>query len=86
MLGNETVENLRDTGCSGGIVKKTLVPEEAYTGRNQTMVIVDCTSRVLPEAKLSIDFMLALCLENPLIDLIVGNIPGARERTDPDIN
>ena len=25
-------------------------------------------------------------LENPLVDLIVGNIPGARERTDPDIN
>ena len=30
--------------------------------------------------------MLALCLENQLVDLIVGNIPGARERTDPDIN
>ena len=30
--------------------------------------------------------MLALCLENPLVDLIVGNIPRARERTDPDIN
>ena len=30
--------------------------------------------------------MLAVCLENPPVDLIVGNIPGARERTDPDIN
>ena len=92
MLGNETVEVLRDTGCSGVIVKQILVPEEAYTGRSQTMVMVDCTSRVLPEAKVSIGTsyyngeVLALCLENPLVDLIVGNIPGARERTDPDID
>ena len=56
------------------------------------MVLVDCTSRVLPKAKVSIDTpyckgeVLALCLENPLVDLIVGNIPGARERRDPDIN
>ena len=54
--------------------------------------MVDSTSRVLQEAKVSIDTpfykgeVLALCLENPLVDLIVGNIPGARERTDPDIN
>ena len=92
MLGKETVEVLRDTGYSGVIVKKILIPEEAYTGRNQTQVMVDCTSRVLPEAKVSVDTpyykgeVLALCLENPLVDLIVGNIPGARERTDPDIN
>ena len=92
MLGKETVEVLRDNGCSGVIVKKILVPGEAYTRRNQTMVMADCTSRVLPEAKVSIDTpyykgdVLALCLENPLVDLIVGNIRGARERTDPDIN
>ena len=92
MLGKETVEVLRDTGCSGVTGKKILVPEEAYIGRNQTMIIVDCTSRVLPEAKVSIDTpyykgeVLALSLENPLVDLIVGNISGARERTDPDIN
>ena len=73
-------------------MKKILIPEETYTGRNQTMVMVDCTSRVLPEAKVSNDTpynkgeVLALCLENPLVDRIVGNISGARERTDPDIN
>ena len=92
MLGKETVEVLRGTRCSGVIVKKILVPKEAYTGRNQTMFIVDCTSRVLPDANVSIDTpyykgeVLALCLENLLVDLIVDNIPGAGERTDLDIN
>ena len=56
------------------------------------MVLVDCTSRVLSEANMTINTpyykgeVLALCLEKPLVDLIVGNIPGDRERTDPDIN
>ena len=87
MLGKEPMEVLQDTGCSGVTVKKILVSEKVYTGRNQTIVMVDCTSRVLPEAKVSTDTpyykgeVLALCLENPLLDLIVGNIPGARERS-----
>ena len=30
--------------------------------------------------------MLALCVEKPLVGLIIGNIPGARERNNPDIS
>ena len=85
-------EVLRDTGCSGVIVSKDLVPESAYTGRSQTMVMVDYSSRVVPEVKISIDTpyykgeVLALCVEKPLVGLIIGNIPGVRERNNPDIN
>ena len=90
--GEKPVEVLRDTGCSGVIVSKDLVPESAYTGRSQTMVMVDYSSRVVPEVKVSIDTpyykaeVLALCVEKPLVGLIIGNIPGARERNNPDIN
>ena len=49
------MEVLRDTGCSGVIVSKDLVPESAYTGIRQTMVMVDYSSRVVPEVKVSID-------------------------------
>ena len=92
MVGKKPVEVLRDTGCSGVIVSKDLVPESAYTGRSQTMVMVDYSSRVVPEVKISIDTpyykgeVLALCVEKPLVGLIIGNIPGARERNNPDIN
>ena len=91
-VGEKPVEVLRDTGCSGVIVSKELVPESAYTGRSQTMVMVDYSSRVVPEVKVSIDTpyykgeVLALCVEKPLVGLIIGNIPGARERNNPDIN
>ena len=90
--GEKPVEVLRDTGCSGVIVSEDLVPESAYTGRSQTMVMVDYSSRVVPEVKVSIDTpyykgeVLALCVEKPLVGLIIGNIPGARERNNPDIN
>ena len=56
------------------------------------MVMVDYYSRVVPEVKVSIDTpyykgeVLALCVEKPLVGLIIGNIPGARERNNPDIN
>ena len=91
-VGEKPVEVLRDTGCSGVIVSKDLVPESAYTGRSQTMVMIDYSSRVVPEVKVSIDTpyykgeVLALCVEKPLVGLIIGNIPGARERNNPDIN
>ena len=91
-VGEKPVEVLRDTGCSGVIVSKDLVPESAYTGRSQTMVMVDYSSRVVPEVKVSIDTpyykgeVLALCVEKTLVGLIIGNIPGARERNNPDIN
>ena len=91
-VGEKPVEVLRDTGCSGVIVSKDLVPESAYTGRSQTMVMVDYSSRVVPEVKVSIDTpyykgeVLALCVEKPLVGLIIGNIPGVRERNNPDIN
>ena len=91
-VGEKPVEVLRDTGCSGVIVSKDLVPESAYTGRSQTIVMVDYSSRVVPEVKVSIDTpyykgeVLALCVEKTLVGLIIGNIPGARERNNPDIN
>ena len=91
-VGEKPVEVLRDTGCSGVIVSKDLVPESAYTGRSQTMVMVDYSSRVVPEVKVSIDTpyykgeVLELCVEKQLVGLIIGNIPGARERNNPDIN
>ena len=91
-VGEIPVEVLRNTGCSGVIVSKDLVPKSAYTGRSQTMVMVDYFSSVVPEVKVSIDTpyykgeVLALCVKKTLVGLIIGNIPGARERNNPDIN
>ena len=54
IVGEKPVEVLRDTGCSGVIVSKDLVLDSAYTGRSQTMVMVDYSLRVVPEVKVNV--------------------------------
>ena len=90
VMGNEMVSVLHDTGCTGVIVKQSLVSSEALTGKMHSCMMVDRTTLQLPEAKVSLDTSyfkgdtLALCMENPLVDVITGNIP--RYAHDPNIN
>lgn len=43
-IGTQTVNVLRDTGYTGVIIKQSLVPEQAYTGKTRSMVVVDSSS------------------------------------------
>ena len=92
VMGNKMVSVLRDTGCTGVIVKQSLVSSEALTGKIHSCMTVDRTTLQLTEAKVSLDTpyfkgdTLALCMENPLVDVIIGNIPGTRDAHDPNIN
>ncbi|KAL9963057.1 hypothetical protein ACROYT_G032222 [Oculina patagonica] len=89
-VGEKTVDVLRDTGCSGIVVKKELVSEEQYTGDFNCMLLIDNTVRKVPIAKITVDTpylsgeVEAQCLPNAIYDLIVGNVPGARAADDPD--
>ena len=70
----------------------TLVSPELLTGKVHTCRMVDISTLRLTEAKVSLDTsyfkgdIIALCMKNPLVDVIIGNIPGARNAHDPDIN
>ena len=92
IMGNDMVSVLRDTGCNGVIVKQSLVSSESLTGKMHSCMMVDRITLKLPEAKVSLDTpyfkgdTLALCMENPLVDVIIGNIPGARDAHDPNMN
>lgn len=91
-MGKKMIYVLRDTGCTEVIVKQPLVSHESLTGKVHTCMMVDRTTLQLPEAKVSLDTLylkgdtLALCMENPLIDVTIGNIPRAMDAQDPDIN
>ena len=50
-IGDKTVITLRDTGCSGAVVKKEFVKENQYTGKNGYMLLVDNSLRKAPIAK-----------------------------------
>ena len=86
-VGGKTVAVLRDTGCSGVVVKKELVSEDQYTGESSSMLLIDNTVRKVPIAVDTPYFsgqIEAQCLPDTIYDLIIGNVPGARLVEDPD--
>ena len=87
-VGDKTVDVLRDTGCSGIVVKKELVSEEQYTGDFNCMLLIDNTVRKVPIARITVDTPYlsgevdVQCLPDAIYDLIIGNVPGARSADD----
>ena len=80
---NRIVSVIRDTGCSGLMVKRRLVRDNELTGKYFNCILADGTIRSCAEAILDLKTPYfcgrtkALCLENPVYDILVGNIPGA---------
>ena len=91
-IGEKSVDVLRDTGCSGIVVKKDLVSEDQFTGEFNAMLLIDSTARKVPIARIDVDTpylkgqVEAQCLPDPIYDLVVGNVPGARAAENPDPN
>ena len=89
-VGEKSVDVLRDTGCSGIVVKRDLVSEDQFTGEFNVMLLIDNMARRVPIAKIDVDTLYlkgqveAQCLPDAVYDLIVGNVPGARAADDPD--
>ena len=76
------VQVLRDTGCNGVIVKCDLVPHRCFTGSRQRIILMDRSIIEVPVAKVRVDTpvfggeVYALCVQNPVCEVIIGNIPG----------
>ncbi|MES9884609.1 MAG: DDE-type integrase/transposase/recombinase, partial [Sedimenticola sp.] len=90
VVNQMTVKVLRDSGCSGVVVRRDLVQANQLTGNSKGCMLLDGTVRQLPIAWIHIDTPFftgdveALCAENPVFDLILGNIPDARDPGNPD--
>ena len=87
-----TVNTLRDSGCSGIIVKQKFVSEDQFTGKIGYMILVDNTLKQAPFAMINVDtpylkgYVEALCLKDAVYDLIIGNVQNARRPEDPNLN
>ena len=81
-MADQEITVLRDTGCTGVMIRAELVNPSQYTGRNQTLMSITSRMEEFPVAWIQIDTPVfvgqvhALCLPNPICDLIIGNIPG----------
>ena len=64
--------------------------ETDFTGEMIHIMTVDRTIKRAPVAKVEVDTPLyvgtveALCLQDPLYDIIIGNVPGARRSDNPN--
>ena len=89
-IGDKTVDVLRDTGCSGMVVKKELVSKEQYTGDFHCMLLIDNTAQKVPIARITVDTpylsgeVEVQYLPDAIYDLIIGNVAGVRSADDPD--
>ena len=87
-----SVSVLRDTGCSGGIVRRSMCSEDSFTRETRTCVIINGDAFTAPVVHIMVDTPYftgqfnALAVEKPVYDIVVGNIPGARNANDPDRN
>ena len=90
ILNGHVVNALRDTGCTGIAVRKSLVNDEQFVGKSQTCMLIDGSVVKVPIAKVHIDTpyfsgeVTAMCMKEPIYDLVIGNVDGARPVDEPD--
>ena len=89
-VAEHKVQVLRDSGCSGAIVKRGLVSDEQLNGNEQSCMLADGSIVKMPLAEIEVDTpylvgkIEAMCMTQPVFNLILGNIPGVRKPEDPD--
>ena len=92
LINDHKVQVLRDTGCSGVVVRQELVKPEQYTEQVQTCMLINGDIIRVPIVRVYIDTPYltkkvdSMCMKNPIYDVVVGNVDGARPSDDPDNN
>ena len=83
-VGDKKVKVLRDTGCTGVVVRRSLVDESQLNGVSSDVRLIDDTLRTFPTAVIEVNCPFftgkttALCMDNPIHDLIIGNVNGSK--------
>ena len=83
---------LRDNGCGGVVVREGLVDKESFVDGQQECMMADGSVIKTALAKVYIDSpyfvgeVIAWCMQNPLYDVSIGNVDGARDPNDPELN
>ena len=90
-VGKRCVEVLRDTGCTGVLIKRDLVNQGEPTGEkgyvatfDKTLLITVLIAKIQVDTWYYVGEVEALCVQEPVADLNIGNITGAREADNPD--
>ena len=83
-VNGRNVVVLRDTGCTCCTVKRSLVSDDQLIGKESYVTLIDETTQRYPLAVIDVDCPFftgkteALCMEDTLYDLVIGNIDGSK--------
>ena len=83
-VNGKFVTTLRDTGCNAIVIRRSLIEDSQMSGEFQPCVLLDGTMRRFPIAYVNVHTpyfsgnVKALCMNNPVYDLIIGNVTGVQ--------
>ena len=83
-VNGKEIRVLRDTGCTGIVVRRDLVSDEQMLGKELDVTLFNESKLKYPVARISVECPFfngiteALCMQDTLYDLDIGNIDGSK--------
>ena len=83
-VNGKEVRVLRDTGCTGVVVRRSLVSDGQMLNKQSGVTLINNYKQRCPMARINIDCPFfrgstdALCIDDPTHDLVIGNIEGSK--------
>ena len=83
-INGKEVRILRDTGCTGVVVRRSLVSDGQMSNKQSGVTLINNYKQRCPMARINIDCPFfrgstdALCIDDPAHDLVIGNIEGSK--------
>ena len=90
-MNKHTVSVLRDTGCTTAVIRRGLVTDGQRTGKFKCYRVLDGSMGKAETAVLDVESPIytgkleCLCINSPVCDLIIGNVPGVVHSDDAEI-
>ena len=83
-INGKEIRVLRDTGCTGVVVRRSLVSDGQMLNKQSGVTFINNYKQRCPVARINVDCPFfrgstdALCIEDPAHDLVIGNIEGSK--------
>ena len=84
IINGKEVRVLRDTGCTGVVVRRSLVSDDQMLNKQSGVTLINNYKQRCPLARININCPFfrgitdALCIDDPAHDLVIGNIEGSK--------
>ena len=83
-VNGKEVITMRDTGCTGCVIRRSLVSSDQLLGNESDVTLINGATQRFPLAMIDIDYPFftgqteAICKVETLYDLVIGNIDGSK--------